>query len=53
LPDGGACQEQIRDIRARDQKDAANRTEENVKTARDIADEILTQRRGSGTEIGI
>lgn len=41
LPDGGAGQEQVCDIGTRDQEDAADRAEENVKAARDIADQIL------------
>ena len=53
LPDGGAGEKEVGDIRARDQEHAADRAEENVKPARDIADQILAQRRGAGTEFGV
>ena len=49
----GAREQQVRDVRDRDQQHAADRTEEHIERARDIADEIFAQRANRGAEIGI
>ena len=52
-PNGGAGEEEVGDIRARDQEYAADGAEQDIKSARDFAHHVLAQGSRPGAEAGV